>query len=371
MGTVRKDRGDRWYIDLPWQGSRCRIYVDKRHINFDSKRQAERCLAQIQGEIENGNFDPDFYSTRRKSIRSFNSYAQEWLCNCELRRQRGDLAAGYVRRLKGIYDNYWKPFFGESDIGVLRGKDISRFYLQLGGQAPKTRINIMGALHALFRQAWQDEVIPQMPRFPKLEKVPKRETPWVTEEQQNVILGFLDDRSRYIIEFCVRHGVRTGEARALQHGDIDLERGTVTIRRAFSGKELRPYPKGKRDRVLPLDSGWRETYLAQDRGLPAGFVFVGRTGRPHNHSYCLQHWTKACKAAGIKHCTLHQGTRHSRLTQLALAGVPGKFLQMFAGHENERTTAGYVHMNDVEALRMVIQQATGKVIQLKRERDTG
>lgn len=360
-GKVYRDKGDRWFIWLP---GNIRIFVDKQHRNFYSRRDAERCLSQIQGEIENGTFDRDFYSKHRKSILSFISYAEQWLSNCDLRKHRGELAAGYVCRLRGYLTNHWLPFFGERNITELRGKDITRFYLQLGS-SPKTRVNIMGALHVLFAAAFDEEVIATMPKFPRMETVPKRFPPWATREQQDVIFNHITDpMARYIISFCIAHGVRIGEARALQHQDIDLERMVVTIQRAFSGANLRPFPKGKQSRALPLDPVWAAAYADRPRALPNSFVFTGNGGHPLGQNFAYRAWVAACRKAGFT-CTLHQGTRHSKASQLANAGVPLRFIQQLLGHQQIQTTEKYTHyFEDVEILRQAIQ---GNVVEMKKK----
>ena len=349
-GKIYRDRGDRWLIRV----GKARIYCDKEHRTLYSKQHAEWVLAQIQGELEKGTFDADFYSKHKRSIRSFRSYGEAFIDNCRLRQQRGELSLGYVRRLAGVLYNHWIPFFGEANIAEIRGNDLVRFYLQLGG-SPKTRTNIMGSLHSLFRQAWQEEVIPQVPRFPRLERVPKRIVPWATKEQQDAILDLMDDRARYLVQFCIAHGVRIGEARGLQHGDIDTGMGTVRIRRALGGanSDVRPYPKGKSERILPLDPEWKRLYLQGSRGLPSAWVFVGKRGGPCGKNFAYRAWVKACRTVGVK-CNFHEGTRHSKASQLGNAGVPVHFIQQLLGHRNLETTMRYTHMN-VESLRRVLQ----------------
>ena len=43
--------------------------------------------------------------------------------------------------------------------------------------------------------------------------------------------------------------------------------------------------------------------------------------------------------------------RHTKITELANAGLPTKSMQMYVGHKNPATTMRYIHVEEDEALR--------------------
>lgn len=355
LGKIYEDRGGRWFIQLP---GRVRIHCDKQHRSFYSRQHAEWTLHQIHAEIENGTFDEAFYQKKKKSIHSFSVYAEEWLADCERRVKRGDLSPSYLKDLRRFVRKQFIPFFGDANIMEIRGKHLKSFYLRLE-QAPKTMFNVMAALHKLFRDAVDEEVIQSMPKFPlefRASNLPDPDWKWASEDQQDAVFEHLEPNDFYFIYFMATHGVRTGEARALRHEDIDSQNNTVTVRRAFSGTELRPFTKTKRVRTIPLDPTWKELYLSQPRSInPGGFVFT-RKGNPFSESWARKRWNEAREKAGLAPITLYAGTRHSIASQAANRGVSLYAIGKFLGHSNTRQTERYSHL-ETRALQQVQRKA--------------
>jgi len=362
LGKIYHHQGNRWVIRLP---NGIRIFCDKQHRSFHSRDHAEWTLHQIHSEVEQGLFDPDFYSKTRKSIYSFEVYAREWLNDCEMRVAKGNMARDHFGHIRHYVNDLFIPFFGNTSIREIRGKDIKRFCLSLN-QAAKTVFNIMGILHRLFRDAFDEEIIQTVPKFPpdlKASSLPEPEWKWASEETQNVIFEHLDPEDLSFILFQACHGTRTGETRALQHQDIDLRYDVVTICRAFSGNDLR-HTKTKRIRRIPLDPVWRQIYEAQPRNInPEAFVFT-RNGKPYSRTWAWRKWTEACKEAKVTSISLYAGTRHSLASQAANRGVSIYAIAKFLGHSNVKVTERYAHLN-MHPLRQVQRQAT--VLPLKRQ----
>ncbi len=353
VGRIQKHRGDRWRICLP-RG--IEIYCDKTHRSFYSFKHAQWTLAQIQGEIENGTFDETFYAKKKKSVHSFEVYGLEWLSNCERRLQRKELSPTYMREVRRYVHNYFIPAFGEMNMMDIRGRHLVSFHLSLE-VSQKTIYNIVAVLKKLFRDAVDQEVIQVMPKFPRLGNIPEPRTTWADETQQDEIFKHLDPNTYFFVYFLATHGCRPGEARALTHADIDLKRETVTIERAFSGTELRPFTKTKRVRIVPLDPSWRELYLQQPRNIDSqAFVFT-RNGKPLSMTWASKKWREAADKAGYPHINLYQGTRHSIASQAVNRDVPLYSVSKFLGHSNMKQTERYSHLN-TSGLRKVQRQAT-------------
>jgi integrase len=355
IGRIYKSRGDRWRIRLP---GRTDIYCDKQHETFYSRQHAERTLIQIQGEIQNGTFDPDFYSKTKKSIHSFEVYAREWLDNCEARLENGTLSPSYLKELRRFVNKLFIPAFRNMNIAEIKGKDLTSFHLKLK-QSPKTVFNIMAVLHKIFVDAYRGEVIQRIPNFPiefKLSELPEPPTNWVSEEIQDDIFHELAEEDYFFIFFQATHATRTGETRALQHQDIDLKNDTVTIRRSFSLNKLWK-TKTKRIRVIPLDLAWKQLYLERPRSLnPEEFVFL-RGGKPFSESWARKKWNEARKKAQVAGITLYEGTRHSLASQAVNRGANIYFISKFLGHTNIKQTERYAKLL-TEPLKSVQRTAT-------------
>ena len=325
---------------------------------FTAVSTREWTLAQIQGELKRGIFDPDFYAKTRKSISSFEVYAAEWLKTCEKKVERGTLSRDYFGHVRHYTNDLFVPFLGNRNITEIKGRDIKQFYLSLDGKAPKTTFNIMGALHKIFRDALDEEIIQQIPKFPpeiKASELPEPDWKWASEEVQETIFQHMDLEDLFFILFQCCHGTRTGETRALQHQDLDLDNDTVKICRAFSGNDLR-HTKTRRIRYVPLDPVWKEIYLSRPRSInPQQFVFL-RNGKPYSRTWAWRKWTEACEKAGVAHLTFYQGSRHSIASQAANRGVSIYTIAKFLGHSNLKVTERYARLDTI-SLRQVQRKA--------------
>jgi len=188
-----------------------------------------------------------------------------------------------------------------------------------------------------------------------------RSNPWESPRQSRGLTTFwLEPEAYFMIFFMATHATRPGETRALQHRDIDLSNDVVTIQRAFSDSHLRPFPKSKRVRHIPLDPEWKRLYLSRPRNLnPEGFVFSDAQGKPRSRNWALKQWNAARDAAGVAHITLYAGTRHSLASQAGNRGVPLQFISKFLGHSTLEQTKRYTHLA-VHPLREVQRKADVK-----------
>ena len=339
-------------------------------MTFHSREHAQYTLVAIQSEIQAGTFEPEFYSKTRKSIHSFRVYAEEWLQRCERKVELGKLSKVHFRHLRHCVRNLFIPFFGQWNMLDIRGKHVNDFWLSLE-KAPKTIFNIMAALHRLFNDAYRDEIIQKVPNFPpelKQSDLPEPNWRWASEKIQEKIFEHLDQDDLYFILFQACHGTRTGETRAIQHHDLDLANDSVTIRRAFSERDLKEHTKTKKNRTIPLDPVWKEIYLSRPRSItPDAFVFL-RNGEPYSTKWMWRRWCEACDAAGVHGLTLYAGTRHSVASQAANRGVSIYMIARFLGHNDMKTTQRYAHL-DTNPMRQVLRRAT--VTPLKKKSEPG
>lgn len=345
VGKVYQKRPGHWYIQLP---GKVRIYCDKGHQSLDSEKRAQATLIGIYNEMKNGTFDPDFYRPSRKSRHSFSVYADYWISFREQMAKQGKLAMMWHRQTANVVNKLFKPYFGDDDMQAIQGQQLRLFQLSMTEYSLKTVRDRMILLMKIFRDAKADGIVQEVPVIPdeiKREDVPDPDWQWTDEETQEKIFAELDHESLYFILFQATHATRTGETRALQHQDIDLENDTVTIRRAFSGHFLR-FTKTKRERVLPLDPTWKELYLRQPRVFDkTQFVFLNkRSGKPYHKSYMPKKWTIACNKVGVKDLDLYSGTRHSLASQAANRGESLYLIKEFLGHASITTTQRYAHL---------------------------
>ncbi|MEE6273476.1 site-specific integrase [Georgenia sp. MJ206] len=154
----------------------------------------------------------------------------------------------------------------------------------------------------------------------------------------------------------VATGMRWGEAAGLHTARIDRERGVVEVAEVWSttGRAMKPYPKGRQRRHVPLPS-WVELDGATSRecGYPhplgrcrSGLAVTTPAGAILDDSLFRKVFAAAAKAAGVGHVRVHD-LRHTYASWLLQDGVPLAEVGRLLGHQSPLTTQRYAHLADV------------------------
>ncbi len=345
-------RPNRYFIDIWWQ-RRLKIYTDPQGYVLDSYARTEQLLSTIRHQIGAGKFDPADYVSRELQGLRFDNYAAAWLERRQKEVGRADgISRAYFKEVKRYVHNFYLPFFGRLNIRDLRKAHILDFRAGLPEHLSlKTVANILGVLHRLFSEALDRKDVLLMPGFPK---VPKREprTQWLPLEDQEAILEHCREPYRTLFLFCMKHGCRVGEARALKWPLVDLRNKTVTIAAAMDLGHWKPYTKEGEVRYLPLNSQVREALLTLPRSSD-GFVFINREGRALSDTRVRTAWNEAAAKAGIK-ISAYQATRHSFATQKLIEGHSEAKIMKVTGHKSREAFKRYGKLV-TEALRDVVE----------------
>ena len=146
---------------------------------------------------------------------------------------------------------------------------------------------------------------------------------------------------------ALRTGLRVGEMVALRWQDIDLERGRLTVRRAYDRKrKVFTWTKNDKIRELPLTQDARAALQAQRKRGPADreLVFVDDLG-DHFDSHATQYAIdKITEAIGMRHIHNHV-LRHAFATHAAMRGIPIPQIQQWLGHSSIVVTMRYAHLS--------------------------
>jgi integrase len=134
---------------------------------------------------------------------------------------------------KGDAWKYLHPIVVGKQIDKVNWADaLDRLDLDLSekGRAPKTRRNHRGTVKRMLRLArrkWPTIIIPDMEPIP----CPQRKGRAITlDEYKRLIAACADPEIRTVIALGFLVGLRIGESLGLQWRDVDLERGTYTLR---------------------------------------------------------------------------------------------------------------------------------------------
>ena len=177
-------------------------------------------------------------------------------------------------------------------------------------------------------------------------------------------------------------GLRQGEALGLKWDDIDLEKGTLRIRRNLlrpkyehgcgrscgrpagrCPKRINTRPatgdvKSKAGRRIvglpePLVALLRKHHAEQDaerllagrQWQDEGWVFATPTGGPANHYTDHREWKRLLRASGLREARLHDA-RHTAATVLLILGQPERTVMSLMGWSSTGMTKRYQHVTD-------------------------
>jgi integrase len=170
-----------------------------------------------------------------------------------------------------------------------------------------------------------------------------------TLDQVAALLEAITPRYRAAVLLAAWCSLRRGEVVGLHLADIDLEAGTVTVRR--NRVELLSTPTrydgppkteaGKRTvsippHVLPFLAAHLEQWAGAER------AFVNQSGGPMRGDAIRQAFTRARNKVGMDGFTFHD-LRHTGQTLAAAAGATTRDLMKRAGHASEAAARRYLH----------------------------
>lgn len=177
------------------------------------------------------------------------------------------------------------------------------------------------------------------PRTPKVQ-VPKPEVIWWKPEEIAKIAAHLNGWARAYFVVSTRCGLRDGELRGLQWGDVDYENGVLHVRRQLDDKgRIRPPKNGKQRNVRLTPDAAEALRSLPKLGLS---VFISpKSGKVPINSTTNEQLERACKKAGVRVGGTHSG-RRSFATNAYLANLPLADIQSAMGHATPVMTQKYI-----------------------------
>jgi integrase len=221
------------------------------------------------------------------------------------------------------------------------------------GLAPGTIHTRVNNVRAVLRGAVADRHLTRDPsEGVKLPRRRRREASMTlpTDAQVGAILGAAGEAFRPFVALCAFAGLRLGEAAAVQVGDVDFLRRTLTVAR-----QVQRGPGGEVELRAPKYGSERTVYLAPSlvemlAGHVAahcpdgGWLFHGSGDQPPHQNTVGHRWRTTCIAAGVADLRLHD-LRHFYASGLIAAGCDVVTVQRALGHASPTTTLStYAHL---------------------------
>lgn len=355
-GSIRKytgKRGTSWYavVDLgpdPGTGKR-----RQKRVSASTKRECEALVAQTLQVAASGAVTDGGKLTIR-------GYLDKWLVAVE-----PTVKPSTYRRYADMVRLYVLPSVGDVKLAKLSPLELQRLYADrlAAGLSPTTVLHLHSMLHRAMDQAMRWGLLAR--NVTEMVDPPRRATPesttWDARQVAAVLGGAEGDDLEALWRLALLAGMRRGELLGLQWPDVDLDRGTLAVRRTLSrGKggtwELGT-PKsasGRRSIALPtsvIESLKRHRVRQLERRLALGpawgageFVFTNESGGPLHVNTLVVRFARVTEAAGVPRIRFHD-LRHTCATLLLAQGVHPKIVQERLGHANiSMTLDRYSHV---------------------------
>jgi integrase len=306
-----------------------------------TRTQAEARLAEIlAGENPTAIVAPASGAT-------FTHAAREWLRYVEHDRGREhSTVLGYQIAV----ESRLIPKFGGLPLEALTVDLADRWRVELldEGLSASSINKLRWYGEAIYKRAQRVWGVARNP-FAGVERQPQRpaEDFNVLEPAETLILAAhaADDQDAALFTVAAFTGLRLGELRALRWADLNFTDRLVHVRRSYTRGRLKPYPKGRRRRsvpmidqiIPPLDRlSQREHFIRPD-----DLVFINTTGGVIEESALRRRFWTALRRAELKRIRLHD-LRHSYCT-MAVRAYRLDEVKAYAGHADVATTMRYVH----------------------------
>ncbi len=142
-------------------------------------------------------------------------------------------------RYESIVRVHIKPAFGKAKLRALTPNHVRDLYRQKldSGLAPRTVNYIHTTLHKALKDAVSDGLVPRNAASVKAPRPEKPEIHPLTREQARALLdiaGKEGNRFEALYVVALHCGLREGELLGLKWSDVDLDTGTLQVRRTLS-----------------------------------------------------------------------------------------------------------------------------------------
>lgn len=256
-----------------------------------------------------------------------------------------------------------EPRWAAVRLAEMTRHDIQAWATGLGSAphnlAPGSARRVLGVLVSSLSGAMDAGLLEANPATRiKLPPAPQGKEVFLTHEELEAVLEAIphkDDAA--LVLFLANTGLRWGEAAGLHWHNLDTARGIVTVSDALSSGEIKPYPKGRRQRHVPvfdwvtenIDRPARMTACSaphRDGKCRSGLVFPARSGGPRDdRNFYRRVLQPALVDAGLSHlgATLHD-LRHTYASWLVQGGVSLERIAELLGHASISTTQIYAHL---------------------------
>ena len=302
--------------------------------------------------------------------RLFGDYAAEWYRV----RKAPFVSASTRNNYRTVLNKHLFPAFGDRNLRSIRAVELQDFVNGFEGKSKSLITNIIGTLQGVYSAAKQDRIVSVNPaedlQRPKARPTEPRRA--LTEDERRRIQAlFATHEHGLYLAVMYYTGMRPGEVRGLQWGDIDWTTNLIHVQRdvdyADRGRaQVGALKTAASDRYIPMAAPLREL-LYPKRQLPTAFLFPGAGDAPLASVTARRMWLCLMVDAGLAdpipadestcygpgdirgqyraRITPHT-LRHNFITMCWEAGIDIMLTMKMVGHTDYETTRNiYTHLS--------------------------
>jgi integrase len=353
--SIYRDEDGRWHGFVS-MGKKENGRRDRRHVSGAKRADVVAKVRAIEAKRDAGVVDA---AGRAPTV---GEWLDHWLDNIAARKVRARTLESYRSTVR----LHLRPGIGHHRLDRLQPEHLERLYGALSdkGLSSASILRAHRVLPRALRVASQRAKVARNVATlvdPPTVKRPETALPLSAQEARKVMAAAQTHRNaaRWTVALAV--GLRQSEALALRWSDVDLDNGTLSVRRGLhriSGQGL-VYEEPKADRSrrnLALPAQLVDALKAQraaqlEERIAAGplwedhdLVFAQPNGRPIERKSDWRAWKALLRQAGVREVRLHDG-RHTAATLLLSEGVHPRVVMEVLGHAQMRTTTDtYSHV---------------------------
>jgi integrase len=325
----------RWIIDFYYSnktGERVRLV---RHAELQTRDGAEKEAARLQERaVLTG--DPD---AERRDVPTVGAFYEDTFAPKVLPLYRKNTRVRY----QALWRQRVQREFGAKRLDEIKEADLRGFArsIELERRKPKGPVAFV---RTLLREAAQLGLIEEAPRLPPgvLKEAKKLPAAPTLPEVENLIAN-AGGWVRLALALGVYAGLRSGEIRALQVGDIDLEARLIRVVRTLSEDEEQE-PKGEKERTVPVIPQLREVLCDAVAGkAPSARLVVTGNGTTPRRQHVLANVVALQRRLGMDRVWSVHALRHAFCSHLVRMGIGVEAVRALAGHSTIGVTNRYVH----------------------------
>ena len=346
--------GKKLYFVAVYQKDRKGKQLSRKQSTVVSERKAKELEFQFKNEL------------RQRAGESFKWTWGAWLKEC-LKRMQLSLKRSTVMDFEGTLKKWVPESLDTKLLEQITAQDIYDILFSGDGKnlTAHNKVRVLRKMKRIFQMGVEEGILTKNPTLQIKLKAPKTQQKVLTMEEAGRLLHeAFTNRHRFyeVWALALKTGMRSGEMFALRWGDIDFERGFISINKQWTNKDGLTLPKNRESRLVPMNEDLTEFLesLKAKNQSNAQEIWVSQLKKKVKYSDFvlprLKEWENGdqamvlrdfCKTIGVTSIRFHD-LRATFITNLLAQGAPLVQVMSIVGHRRMATTDVYLRMAGVQ-----------------------